>query len=185
MRYKRTSPIISEDEEGWFQDKLFRTNGDPILSSIKFTSQWLGATDNITAQLNRIEAGYGFFGLSYSENTLDENGDKLTLSNTLMHYRMSFGNHFSWDLAYGRGKMNGNQSHKGDVFAMPVRFRMDPNWHFEYYPIWSSYNGGSLFEHQFSLNYQYQYIGVTAGFKKWSAGPTKVSGLFTGIYLVF
>ena len=164
---------------------LFRKEGDPILPSVRLTSQWLQGSDNVSAQLNRFEAGYGLIGLSYSRNTLDEQGDTLTLENTLVHYRMSFGNDLSWDLAYGRGKMNGNQSHDGDVFAMPIRYRINPAWHFEYYPIWSSYNGGSLSEHQFSFNYHYKYTGVSIGHKRWSAGPTTVSGLFAGLYLSF
>lgn len=164
---------------------LFRKQGDPILPTVRLTSQWVSGSDNVTAQLNRIEGGYGLLGFSYSRNQLDEQGDKLTLENTLVHYRMSFGNDLSWDLAYGRGKMNGNQSHNGDVFAMPIRYRMKPDWHFEYYPVWSSYNGGSLSEHQFSFNYHYKFMGISIGHKRWSAGPTTVSGVFTGLYLSF
>jgi hypothetical protein len=164
---------------------LFRKKGDPILPSVRLTSHWLQGSGNVNAMLNRVEAGYGLIGLSYSRNTLDEQGDTLTLENTLVHYRMSFGNDLSWDLAYGRGKMNGNQSHDGDVFAMPIRYRINPAWHFEYYPVWSSYNGGSLSEHQFSFNYHYKYTGVSIGHKRWSAGLTTVSGLFAGLYLSF
>ena len=109
---------------------LFRTKGDPILSTIGYTAHWLSANDDINAQLNRIELGYGLIGVSYSENTLDENGDKLMLSNTMLHYRMSLGNNLSWDLAWGKGKMNGNQAHQGDVFAMPIRLRLNPSMHF-------------------------------------------------------
>lgn len=169
--------------------RLFRTKGDPILPSFGYTSHWLSANDNISAQLNRVELGYGLFGISYSENTLDEDGDKLTLSNTMLHYRMSLGNNLSWDLAWGKGKMNGNQSHQGDVLAMPIRLRLNRNVHLEYYPTWSSYNGGELSEHQFSVNYRgtgaYKYFGVTAGYKKWSAGLTTVNGIFTGLNLTF
>ena len=169
--------------------QLFRTKGDPILPTFGYTSHWLNANDDISARLHRVEAGYGLFGVSYSENTLDENGDKLTLSNTMLHYRMSLGNNLSWDLAWGKGKMNGNQAHQGDVFAMPIRLRLNPNVHLEYYPIWSSYNGGSLSEHQFSVGYtgtgKYKYFGVTAGYKSWSAGDTSVNGIFSGVNLTF
>ena len=168
---------------------LFRTKGDPILPTIGYTAHWLSANDDINAQLNRIELGYGLIGVSYSENTLDENGDKLTLSNTMLHYRMSLGNNLSWDLAWGKGKMNGNQAHQGDVFAMPIRLRLNPSMHLEYYPIWSSYNGGELSEHQFSFNYRglgaYKYYGVSLGYKTWSAGDTTVNGFFTGLNLTF
>jgi hypothetical protein len=168
---------------------LFRQEGDPILPSFGYTSHWLNADDDISAQLNRIELGYGMFGLSYSENTLNEDGDKLTLSNTLIHYRMSLGNNLSWDFALGKGKMNGNQTHQGEVFAMPIRLRVHRNVHLEYYPTWSSYNGGQLSEHQFSINWQgagaYKYFGVTAGYKKWSAGSTTINGFFTGLNLTF
>ena len=179
------SGLDAADNVAGFGPSLFRKQGDPILPSVRVTSQWLSGSDNISAQLNRFEGGYGLLGFSYSRNTLDEQGDELTLENTLVHYRMSFGNDVSWDLAYGRGKMNGNQSHNGDVFAMPIRYRMNPDWHFEYYPVWSSYNGGSLSEHSFSFNYHYKYMGLSVGHKRWSAGPTTVSGLFTGLYLVF
>jgi hypothetical protein len=166
-------------------DSLYRQKGDAILPTVKIASQFLTASDGITAQLNRVEAGFALLGFSYSENKLKESGDALTLSNTLLHYRMSFGNDISWDLAYGRGRMNGNQVHTGDVFAMPIRLRLNPAWHFEYYPVWSSYNGGSLSEHQFSVNYQYQHYGITAGYKRWSAGVASVDGVFGGLYLSF
>ncbi len=166
-------------------DSLYRQKGDAILPTVKIATQFLSASDGITAQLNRVEAGFALLGFSYSENKLKESGDALTLSNTLIHYRMSFGNDISWDLAYGRGRMNGNQVHTGDVFAMPIRLRLNPAWHFEYYPVWSSYKGGSLSEHQFSLNYQYKHYGITAGYKRWSAGLTSVDGLFGGLYLSF
>lgn len=185
-RYGRSQPVIIKDELGEREGGLFRKQGDPILPTLKLSSQWLDSSDDITAQLNRIEGGYGLIGFSYSENTLKEEGDELTLSNALVHYRMSLGNNISWDLAYGRGRMNGNQSHEGDVFAMPIRVRfIGSDWHFEYYPVWSSYNGGSLSEHQFSMNYQYKYLGVSAGYKKWSAGVTTVDGVFGGVYLAF
>jgi hypothetical protein len=51
--------------------------------------------------------------------------------------------------------------------------------------VWSSYNGGSLSEHQFSVNYQYQHYGITAGYKRWSAGVASVDGVFGGLYLSF
>lgn len=184
-RYAKSAPVLIQSEEGEREVGLFRKLGDPILPTLKLSSQWLDSSDNITAQLNRIEGGYGLIGFSYSENTLNEDGDELTLSNTLVHYRMSLGNNLSWDLAYGRGRMNGNQSNEGDVFAMPIRLRLNPDWHFEYYPVWSSYNGGSLSEHQFSMNYHYKYVGVSAGYKKWSAGLTTVDGIFAGLYLAF
>jgi len=176
-RYMRSQP---EEEE-----TLYREIGDPILPMLRISAHWLDSGNDVSAQLNRIEAGYGFFGISYSQNTLKEDGDQLKLSNTLIHYRMTFANDFSWDLAYGRGKMNGNQEHDGSVFAMPMRFRFNPDWHFEYYPVWSSYKGGSLAEHQFSFNYHYKYIGATLGYKTWSAGDTSIDGLFTGLYLSF
>ena len=185
-RYAQSHPVIIRDEKGERESGLFRKQGDPILPTLKLSSQWLDSSDNISAQLNRIEGGYGLIGFSYSENTLKEGSEELTLSNTLLHYRMSLGNNISWDLAYGRGRMNGNQSNEGDVFAMPIRIRfIKSDWHFEYYPVWSSYNGGSLSEHQFSMNYQYKYVGLSAGYKKWSAGLTTVDGIFGGLYLAF
>ena len=168
-----------------YKSTLFRTDGDPMLPAIRLSSQWLSGAGGINAQLYRAEAGYGPVGISYSQNKLQEDGDDLTLSNLLVHYRMSIGNDFSWHLAYGRGKMNGNQKHDGSVFSMPVRYRFHKDWHFEYYPVWSSYNGGSLSEHQFSFNYHYNYVGATLGYKTWSAGATAVDGLFTGLYLSF
>ena len=172
-------------DEGYRQESLFRAKGDPILPMLRLSTHKLYSKNNIDAQLNRLEAGYGFFGVSHSQNILNEDGDHLKLSNTLIHYRMSFGNNFSWDLAYGRGKMNGNQSHDGSVFAMPIRARFNPDWHFEYYPVWSSYKGGSLAEHQFSFNYHYKYVGATVGYKTWSAGTTSINGFFAGVYLSF
>lgn len=176
---------IKKLKEREYQNSLYRSKGDPILPTVRLSSQWLYADENINAQLYRAEIGYGFFGMSFSQNNLQESGDTLSISNTLVHYRMSFGNNFSWDLAFGRGKMNGNQKHDGSVFAMPIRYRYNRDWHFEYYPVWSSYEGGSLAEHQFSFNYHYQHMGATVGYKTWSAGTTTVDGLFTGLYLSF
>ena len=182
---KMSKTEYSEFQKQNYKNTLFRTDGDPILPALRLSSQWLSGAGDINAQLFRAEAGYGFISVSYAQNRLQEDGDSLTLSNLLVHYRMSFSNDFSWDLAYGRGKMNGNQAHDGRVFAMPIRFRFHKDWHVEYYPVWSSYGGGSLSEHQFSFNYHYDYIGATVGYKTWSAGTTAVDGLFTGLYLSF
>jgi hypothetical protein len=152
---------------------------------LRLSSHWLYSTSDINARLNRVEVGYSFFGMSHTQNILNEGSDQLKLSNTLFHYRMSFANDLSWDLAYGYGKMNGKQKHNGSVFAMPIRFRFKPEWHLEYYPVWSSYKGGSLAEHQFSVNYHHKYIGATAGYKTWSAGTTSIDGFFAGVYLSF
>ena len=195
-RYKQSEPEaidynplnseqVEEDDKSKVPEALFRTTGDPLVPMFRASSHWLYSSSDINAQLNRIEAGYSFLGFSYSQNILNENGDELKLANTLAHYRMSFGNNFSWDFAYGRGKMNGNQNHDGSVFAMPMRLRFNPDWHFEYYPVWSSYKGGSLSEHQFSFNYHYKYIGATVGYKTWSAGTASVDGLFSGLYISF
>lgn len=190
-RYSKSQPEPIELDDSKksknknYQKKLFRIAGDPILPMFRASAQWLHSGTDINAQLNRIELSYSFLGMSYSQNILNENGDQLKLSNTLIHYRMTFHNNFSWDLAYGRGKMSGNQKHDGSVFAMPIRLRFSPSWHFEYYPVWSSYKGESLAEHQFSFNYHYKYIGATLGYKTWSAGDTSIDGLFTGLYLSF
>lgn len=181
---------ISRTEYESFHDEndrngLYKKDGDPILATIKLSSQWLTGPKDINAQLYKIEAGYGLFGISYTRNNLQENGDSLTLSNLLAHYRMSFGNNFSWDLALGRGKMNGNQKYDGTVFSMPIRARFHQDWHFEYQPTWSSYKGGSLSEHQFSFTYQYHYMGASLGYKTWSAGNTAVDGVFAGLQLSF
>lgn len=195
-KYMRSEPEVIEDNESDSEPSekdntrnigkdFFRVQGDPLVPMLRASSHWLYSGNNIDAQLNRIEAGYSFLGISYSQNILNEDGDELKLANTLIHYRMSFHNDFSWDFAYGRGKMNGNQKHDGSVFAMPIRFRFKPDWHFEYYPVWSSYKGGSLSEHQFSVNYHYKYIGATVGYKTWSAGTASVDGFFTGLYLSF
>lgn len=166
-------------------NQLYRKKGDPILPTVSLSSHWLNADQDINAQLNRVEVGYGAFGLSHTQNRLTEPDDKLTLSNTLFHYRMSLNNDISWDFAFGRGKMNGNQVHEGSVFAMPIRMRVHPKVHLEYYPTWSSYNGGSLAEHQFSVNWHHKHLGITTGYKKWSAGETTVKGFFTGLNLSF
>lgn len=195
-RYLRSEPVISNDNELNPEHppknkkydatkEFFRVQGDPLVPMLRASSQWLYSSSDINAQLNRIEAGYSFLGMSYSQNILNEDGDQLILANALVHYRMSFHNDLSWDFAYGRGKMNGNQKHDGNVFAMPIRLRFNPSWHFEYYPTWSSYKGGSLSEHQFSFNYHYKYIGATVGYKTWSSGTTSVDGLFSGLYISF
>ncbi|GAA6134928.1 hypothetical protein NBRC116188_17180 [Oceaniserpentilla sp. 4NH20-0058] len=180
-RYEREAPVSSEEEKL----SLFRKEGDPLLPTFGFSAHWLNANSNIKARYNRVEVGYGLFGVSYTQNTLNENGDKLTLTNTLLHYRMSAGNHFSWDLAYGKGKMNGNQTHDGDVFSMPLRARFNRNLYLEYVPTWSSYNGGEMSEHQYSINWHQRYTGLSIGYKKWSAGITTVSGIFTGFNISF
>lgn len=176
---------LAKDKETKLGEDFFRINGDPLLPTLRVSTHWLYSGNNINTQLKRIEAGYSFLGISYTQNILNEDDDQLTLENTLIHYRMSFHNNFSWDFAYGRGKMNGNQKHDSSVFAMPIRLRFHPDWHFEYYPVWSSYKSGSLAEHQFSFNYHYKYIGANVGYKTWSAGDTTIDGLFTGLYLSF
>ncbi len=179
-RYQHTSNTGESNEPS-----LFRKKGDPILPTLRLSSQWLNGSGGVYGQVNRIEAGFGLIGISHTQNRLSESGDKLTIKNTLAHYRMSFGNNFSWDLAFGKGKMEGNQSHSGNVFSMPMRLRLNEKIHFEYSPLWSKYGGSTLFEHQFSLNWQHQNVGITTGYKSWSAGTTNINGLFAGMYLNF
>ena len=183
--HEQDSENSKENKSKEFGADFFRVKGDPLLPTLRASTHGLYSGNNTNAQLNRIEAGYSFLRISYSQNILNEDGDQLKLVNTLIHYRMSFHNDFTWDFAYGRGKMNGNQKHDGSVFAMPIRLRFHPDWHFEYYPVWSSYKGGSLAEHQFSFNYHYKYIGANFGYKTWSAGNASVDGLFAGVYLSF
>jgi hypothetical protein len=189
-----TGQISPEEYDAFFEqdyeNSLYRSQGDPILPTVRIASQWLSSSgkkgeEDINAQLYRIEAGYGLFGFSATQNNLQEGSDNLSLTNLMFHYRMSFGNNFSWDLAFGNGKMNGNQSRNGSVFSMPMRYRFNQDWHFEYYPVWTDYKNGSLAEHQFSFNYHYKHLGATLGYKTWSAGSASVDGLFTGLYLSF
>lgn len=160
---------------------LFRHSGDPILPTLSLSSQFLNGTHGISGQSNHVELGLGLLGISFTDNTLNEKGDRLNLSHTLVHYRMSAGNDFSWDFAFGKGTMDGNQSQQGDIFALPMRLRISPEMHMEYYPVWSSYNGGHLAQQAFSLNWQRKYIGLSVGFKTLSAGDTRISGMFSGI----
>jgi len=167
------------------EPSLFRKEGDPILPTLRLSSQWLNGSGDVSGQLNRIEAGFGAFGVSHTQNRLTEAGDKLTIKNTLAHYRMSFGNDFSWDLAFGKGKMDGNKNTDGNVFAMPMRLRLNQEVHLEYFPVWSDYGGRRMSEHQFSLNWQKEKVGLSTGFKTFSAGNTSVNGLFAGLYVNF
>jgi len=182
-RYQHSSGDSEVNESG--EPSLFRKKGDPILPTLRLSSQWLNGSNNVSGQLNRVEAGFGFIGVSHSQNRLTEPGDKLTIKHTLVHYRMSFGNDLSWDLAFGKGKMKGNQRHSGNVFAMPVRLRLSESVHFEYYPVWSNYGGSRLSEHQLSVNWQREKVGLSAGFKTLKAGDTSVNGLFAGLYVNF
>ena len=179
-RYEQTS---NKSDSG--EPSLFRKEGDPILPTLRLSSQWLNGSGDVSGQLNRIEAGFGAFGVSHTQNRLTEAGDKLTIKNTLAHYRMSFGNDFSWDLAFGKGKMDGNKNTDGNVFAMPMRLRLNQEVHLEYFPVWSDYGGRRMSEHQFSLNWQKEKVGLSTGFKTFSAGNTSVNGLFAGLYVNF
>ncbi len=182
-RYQNSSSNIKVNESG--EASLFRKKGDPILPTLRLSSLWLNGSNNVSGQLNRVEAGFGFIGISHSQNRLTEPDDKLTIKHTLVHYRMSFGNDLSWDLAFGKGKIIGNQRHSGNVFAMPVRLRLSESVHFEYYPVWSNYGGSRLSEHQLSVNWQREKVGLSVGFKTLKAGDTSVNGLFAGLYVNF
>jgi hypothetical protein len=182
-RYQQTQNVSAENENG--EPSLFRKKGDPILPTLRFSSQWLNGSGNVSGQLNRVEAGFGFIGISRSQNRLTEPNDKLTIKQTLMHYRMSFGNNLSWDLAFGKGSMKGNKHHSGNVFAMPIRLRLGQSIHVEYYPVWSNFGGSRLSEHQLSVNWQKENIGLSTGFKTLKAGNTSVNGLFAGVYVNF
>ncbi len=182
-RYEQTSSINKGSDGG--EPSLFRKEGDPILPTLRLSSQWLNGSGDVSGQLNRIEAGFGAFGVSHTQNRLTEAGDKLTIKNTLAHYRMSFGNDFSWDLAFGKGKMDGNKNTNGNVFAMPMRLRLNRELHLEYFPVWSDYGGRRMSEHQFSINWQKEKVGLSTGFKTFSAGNTSVNGLFAGLYVNF
>jgi len=179
-RYEQSSNTSKGPEPS-----LYRKEGDPILPTLRLSSQWLNGSGDVSGQLNRIEAGFGAFGVSHTQNRLNEAGDKLTIKNTLAHYRMSFGNDFSWDLAFGKGKMDGNKNTDGNVFAMPMRLRLNQELHLEYFPVWSDYGGRRMSEHQFSLNWQKEKVGLSTGFKTFSAGNTSVNGLFAGLYVNF
>ena len=167
------------------KDSLFRVPGDGLLPTAKIDTHFLLASDDITGHQTRVEAGYGLLGVSHTKNRLFERSDSLTMDYTLFHYRMSFGNRFSWDFAAGSGRLHGEDRYDGTVSAMPMRYRFSDKWYGEYFPVWSSYNGGAMAEHQFGLNWQQKYFGVSMGYKEWLTDNTNVEGFFVGMNIVY
>lgn len=176
-RYNSTEPTES--------DPLYRKPGDGLLPTVKIDAHFLLASDDITGQQSRVELGYGMYGFSHTTSRLFEKSDSLTMSYNLFHYRMSFSNRLSWDLALGEGKLNGDDEYSGAIAAMPIRFRFSHLWYGEYFPVWSSYNGGAMAEHQFSINWQEQFFGIYLGYKEWITDDTEVKGFFLGGNLVY
>jgi len=164
---------------------LYRLPGDGLLPVARLEAHVLNASDGITGQQTRVQVGYGAVGFSHTQSRLFEETDSLTMSYQMLHYRMSFGNKVNWDLAFGSGSMIGDARYKGTVFASPVRVRLAPQWHVEYFPVWSSFNGGAMVEHQTSLNWQQQHWGAQVGFKKWVTDSVAVVGSFIGLSLTY
>ena len=175
-RYSHEKP---EEEFG-----LYRPFGDPIQPMMRVQTQWFTGSE-VDSHTYKLEAGVGPFGISITDSHLKDNDDELDIKNVLFHYRMSFGNHVSWDLAYGQGTMKGNETHKGSVISLPARIRLVDTLHFQYIPTFSDYGGSSLNEYEFSLNWQKNHLGVTTGFKRTVSGDVSISGVFGGLYLNF
>lgn len=173
---------VMEQEE---KDSLYRLPGDGILPSFKLDTHYLLASNDVSGHQTRIELGYGLLGVSQTKNRLFERSDSLTMNYTLFHYRMSFGNRLSWDLAAGFGRLHGEDSYDGTVSAMPIRYRFSDKWYGEYFPVWSSYNGGAMTEHQLGLNWQKKHFGVSMGYKEWLTDNTNVEGFFVGVNMVY
>jgi hypothetical protein len=174
--------VVTNNAIGDSNYSAIRTSGDPVLPLLKFSAHALLATDDIVGVSNYIEVGYGAIAISYSNNLLFEAGDDLQIENTLFHYRMSLGNAVAIGFAAGSGEMNGEDKNTSSIFSMPIRFEINENYNFEYYPVWSNFNAGEMAEHQFSLNRHYEYFGLTLGYKKTVASSVAIHGMFAGLY---
>ena len=163
---------------------LYREFGDPIQPMFRLQSNWFTGSE-VDSHAYKFEAGMGPFGISYQKQSLQDNEDELDLSQFLFHYRMSFGNHVSWDIAFGQGKMKGQSNHQGRVISLPARIRLVDTVHFQYIPTFSDFGGASLNEYEFSLNWQKDHVGLTTGFKRTVSGDVAISGVFGGLFLNF
>ncbi len=163
------------------KSEYFRKKGDPLLPMVRLNTQFLSGSQDTTAHISRLEGGFGFLGFSHTQSHLYQGDKTLSTQYTLVHYRMSYGNDMSWDFAIGEGLMSGNQDYSGSVFAMPIRIRYSPSIHFEYYPVWSSYNGGAMSEHQLAIHWQKQFFGMSFGVKNWVSDLNEINGAFFGL----
>lgn len=170
-----------EDDKTYF----YRKSGDTVLPMLKLNVSALSSGD-ISGYTGYAEAGYGPAAISYELHNLVEDGNHLAISNTLLHYRMTFGNRFSVGLAAGTARLEGNDHNSGTAFGFPVRLSFDNGkYTFEYYPVSYAFEGSALNVDQFTFSRNYDNVSALIGLKRYSTSEVEFSGVVGGIQFNF
>jgi len=180
----------SHQEEGIDCRKI----GEPLLPILEadICYQWLPS--HITAIDGRAEVGYGPFGFSYRGTRFREtelaaaegsSTDTMNLQELHALYRISGTNAFEVDLGLGMLTLEGNETHSGLCFTMPMKIH-PTNWlGFHLVPTVSSIGGSALYDMDFSVLLSKGFISLRSGYRWLSTEHELLKGPYSGFSVHF
>ncbi len=165
-----------------------RHNGEPLLPILKVDVNYQRLQSDITAIDGRVEVGYGPFGISYRgtrfrEVERPEEGkpsDIMNLHEIYALYRISGTKYFEIDLGLGQATLEGNESHSGPSFTIPVKIHPLSWLGFHVAPAVSGIRGNPIYEMDGSILFTTGLISLRAGYRWLSTENETLNGPYAG-----
>jgi hypothetical protein len=169
------------------EDKEVREKGDPIRPFARVDASYQHMSSRLKAQDYFVELGYDPIALSgrfthYMETDPDDSMDAIEV---FLLYRMEFVKKFEVDLGIGDMLLDGESSHSGISFTVPVKFKpVDYVW-LEFRPAIASINGNFMQDYDLSAHVGWRYASVKAGYRWYMSPNETLDGPYLGVSIYY
>jgi hypothetical protein len=183
----RTDTAVSASGSPVDEDKEVRKNGDPIRPYARVDASYQHLSSNLKAQDYFAEFGYEPVALSgrfthYMESDPD---DSMNATEIFLLYRMEFVNKFEVDLGIGDMLLDGESSHSGISFTVPLKYKpVDYVW-LEFRPAIADINGNFMQDYDLSAHAGLRYASIKAGYRWFMSPDETLDGPYLGVSIYY
>lgn len=169
------------------EDKPLEKRGDPIRPYARVDASYQHLNSNLKAQDYFVEFGYEPVALSgrfthYMESDPD---DSMNATEVFLLYRMEFVKKFEVDLGIGDMLLDGESSHSGISFTIPVKYKpVDYVW-LEFRPAIADINGNFMQDYDLSAHVGWKYASIKAGYRWFMSPDETLDGPYLGISIYY
>lgn len=180
----------SHTEEGI----ICRQKGEPLLPMIRVDLCYQRLQSNLSAIDGMVELGYGPLAISYRGTHFREtdlpdevtnSSDAMNLHEVLALYRVSGTPYFEIDWGLGMVRLEGNDTHSGVAFSMPVKIQPESWLGFNIVPTVNSMDGNALYDIDGSILLTKGFISLRAGYRWLYTEYETLKGPYSGLSLHF